>query len=145
MPKITPADHSQPEAAGQERAEERGRAALDDRAWHRNPTHRQQFVEMELQADAEHQQDDADLRQLFRQRRIGHEARRVRPDQHAGQQIAHDRRKAQALGDVAKHERGAEAAREGQDELVTVHVACQVTNCHQETARPPDPAATAGP
>ena len=48
--------------------------------------------QVEVQPDAEHQQDDADLRELFRQVAIGDEARRVRPDDDAGQQIPDDGR-----------------------------------------------------
>ena len=37
-----------------------------------------------MQADAEHQQDDADLGKFERQVLVGDEARRVRADQDAG-------------------------------------------------------------
>ena len=66
------------------------------RAGHGDPPHGQQLLEVELQADAEHQQDDADLGELLGQRRVGDEARRVRPDEHAGQQVADDRATARA-------------------------------------------------
>ena len=52
-----------------------------------------------MQAHAEHQQDHADLRALGRCGRVGHKARRMRPHQHASQQIAHQRRKTHLLGD----------------------------------------------
>jgi hypothetical protein len=44
-----------------------------------------------VQADAEHQQDDADLGQLVGHALVGDEARRERPDQHAGKEVAHQR------------------------------------------------------
>ena len=56
----------------------------------------EQFLEVELQADAEHQQDDADLGELLGQRAVGDEARRVRADEQPGEQIADDRREAGA-------------------------------------------------
>ena len=62
---------------------------------------------MELQADAEHQQDDADFGELLGQRGVGDETGRVRADQRACEQIADDRRETKPLGEVAEHERGA--------------------------------------
>lgn len=47
-----------------------------------------------MQADAEHQQDDADLRQLDRELLVRDEAGREGTDHDAGQQIADDRRQA---------------------------------------------------
>ena len=66
---------------------------------------------MELQAHAEHQQDDADLRELLGQRRVGDEARRVRPDEHPGEQVADDGREAETLGEIAQNQRSGEAPR----------------------------------
>ena len=45
---------------------------------------------MELQADAEHQQDHADLGELLRDRSIYGQTGRVRAEQRAGQQVADD-------------------------------------------------------
>jgi hypothetical protein len=70
---------------------------------------------VELQADAEHQQDDADFGQLLGQRRVGNEARRVRPDERAGQEIADDRRQTDPLGDVSQEQRRGEPAGESED------------------------------
>ena len=57
---------------------------------HRNgdAAHRHQVGQREVQAHAEHQQHDADLGQLRGQVHVGDEARGVRADQHAGQQVA---------------------------------------------------------
>ena len=52
---------------------------------------------MELEADAEHEQDDADLGQLLGQHPVRGEAWRVRSDDHTSEQIADNRRKAQAV------------------------------------------------
>ena len=43
------------------------------RAGHRDAPHGQQFLEVQLQADAEHQQDDADFRKLLGQGGVGQE------------------------------------------------------------------------
>ena len=48
---------------------------------------------LKVQADAEHQQDHADLRELGRDLRVADKPRRVRADQHARDEIADDRRK----------------------------------------------------
>lgn len=57
-----------------------------------------------MQADAEHQQHHPDLGQLAGQLHVGDEARRARPDHHAGQQVAHQGRHAQARRGQAQHE-----------------------------------------
>ena len=56
---------------------------LHERAGHRDRAHRQQVAQREMQADAEHQQDDADLGQLAGEVLIGDEARRERSDHDA--------------------------------------------------------------
>ena len=75
-----------------------------------------------MQADAEHQQHDADFRQLAGQADIGDEARCGRTDQHAGGQVADQRRQAQFEGDHAENEAEAEGGGDGGDEAeVVVH------------------------
>ncbi len=96
--------------------------ALRDRARHGDAAHGQQLVEVELQPDAEHQEDDADLGQLFGQGGVGHKARRVRADEHAGQQVSHQRREPDALGDVSEDQRRREPAGDGGDEIESVHL-----------------------
>ena len=83
IPKTRPADQPQPKAQPITRPEDGRGQALDDRPGHGDPPHGQQLLEVEVQADAEHQQDDADLGQLLGQVAVGHEARRVRPDDDA--------------------------------------------------------------
>ena len=65
---------------------------------------RKQVLEREMQADAEHQQDDADFGELVGNALIGDEARRERADGDAGEQIADQRRQPQALRDEAEDE-----------------------------------------
>ena len=67
------------------RAQGRGDHALDDRAGDGDAPDGDQIVNVKLQPDAEHQQDDADFRELLGERVIGDKARRVRTDQNAGQ------------------------------------------------------------
>ena len=77
MPKTRPADQPHPKPMRDRRAEDRRDGALDDRARNRDAADGEQFVEVELEADAEHQEDDADLGELFGERRVGDEAGRV--------------------------------------------------------------------
>jgi hypothetical protein len=69
-----------------------------------------------MQPDAEHQQDDADLRQFQRKVLVGHEARRVRPDENAGDEISDERGNAETVGDGAEDEGQAEAGDDGGDQ-----------------------------
>ena len=73
-PKTRPAPSGQPKHQRQPHAEQRGDGDLDDRAGHGDGPHRQQILQRKVQADAEHQQDDADLGELGGQRRVGDEA-----------------------------------------------------------------------
>ena len=86
----------------------------------------------EVQADAEHQQHHADLGQLRRQVQVGDEAGRVRPQQHARQQVAHQRRQAQARRGEAQHQRQPQRGSQRDDERhVGVHGAagCATSGC----------------
>ncbi len=56
---------------------------------------------------------------------VGHKAGRERPDQDAGEQIADERRDAQALRERAKHEGEHETGDEGGDQRrVMMHGSC---------------------
>ncbi len=70
---------------------------LPDRAGDRQPPHGQQIGDREVQTDAEHHEHDADLRQLTGEGAIGNVARGERPDHHAGDQIADQRRQLHPL------------------------------------------------
>ncbi len=76
---------------------------------------------MELEADAEHQQHDADLGELLGEANIGDEAGRVGTDENAADEIADDRRQAEALRQQPKNERRREAAGQGRNEVEAVH------------------------
>ena len=121
MPKTSPADQPQPKACASSAPSTVATALCTTAPGTATRAHGQQLLEVELQPDAEHQQDDADLGELLGQRRVGDEAGRVRPDQRAGQQIADDRRQAEPLRDVAEHQRRREAAGQRQDQVVGVH------------------------
>jgi hypothetical protein len=65
---------------------------------------------VELKADTEHQQNDADFGQLLGHRGVGDEAGSVRSHQRARQEVTDNRRQPEALGDETKHEGGRQAA-----------------------------------
>ena len=73
-----------------------------------------------MQADAEHQQNDADLGELISERDVGDEAWRRRPDQHAREEIADERREPQLGGQQPHHEREAERGGEGRQQIDAV-------------------------
>ena len=77
---------------------------LRQRAGNGDGADRKQILEREMQANPEHQQDDADFGELIGNALIGDEARRERADGNAGEQIADQRRQPQALGHEAEGE-----------------------------------------
>jgi hypothetical protein len=95
--------------------EGRGRD-LEHRTGNRDRPHRQQVREREMQADAKHQQDDADLGQFIRHALVRDVARRERPDQDAGEQIADQRRDPEAVRQCAECEGQHEADDDHADE-----------------------------
>jgi hypothetical protein len=90
------------ESGGKTGAHQRGDGDLYDGPGNRDGTHGQQLVQREMKADAEHQEDDADLGQLRGEGRIGDEARCDRTDGDAREQVAHQRRDAKTLGNRAE-------------------------------------------
>jgi len=86
-----------------------GNRHLQERAGHRDPLHREKILGREMQADAEHQQDHADIGKLERQLGIGDEAWRERPDGDACKDVARQRRQAQQVGERAEDEGETEA------------------------------------
>ena len=109
----------------QSHAECGGNDDLGNRAWDGDPLHLQQVVEREMQADAEHQQDNADLGQLIGDFLIGHVAGRERSDQDAGDQVAYERRYAQALRKGPKHKGEHETGdKGGEQRRVMMHRSC---------------------
>ena len=102
QPEHQPRAERPAEQPGEPAPSSRRERHLDDGAGHGDRPHRQQILQRKMQADAEHQQDDADLGQFRRQALVGDEARRVRPDQHAGEEIADQRRDAEAVGQAPR-------------------------------------------
>ena len=117
-----PAGQLHPNARAMTAPSSGGDDALRDRAGDGDAPHRQQLLDVKLQADAEHEEDDADLGQLLGDIGVGHEAGRVRTDERAGQQVADDGRQARALGEVAEDEGRGEAAGQRQDQIEVVQV-----------------------
>ena len=111
------------------RADRGGDGDLHDRARDRDRLDVQQVAQREVQADAEHQQDHADLGQLRRQGLVGDEARGERPDDHARQQVAHQRRQLQPVGQHAEHEGQHEADAEQGDQRGVVRHAGPRPGC----------------
>jgi hypothetical protein len=72
------------------RTERRGDDHLHHRARQRDLAHRQQVLQREMQAHAEHQQHHTDLGELARDLDVGDEPRGGGPDDNAGQQVAHE-------------------------------------------------------
>ena len=68
-----------------------------------------------MQPNAEHQQNDPKLRELGGQFLVGDIAGGERSHHHAGEQIAHQRREFQAMGECAEHEGHSEAGDKGRD------------------------------
>ena len=82
---------------------------------------RQQVLQREMQADAEHQQDDADLGQLGGQCRIGDEARRERADQRRRRADSRPAAEAQAVGDRAEDKGEPQTGDDGGDQRRVMH------------------------
>ena len=75
-------------------AEHGGAGDLGDGARDGDLADGKQILEREMQANAEHQEDDADLGELAGEILVGDIARRERADDDAGQQIADQRAEA---------------------------------------------------
>ncbi len=101
---------------GEAEPQERSHHDLADRAGDGDAAHCQQVGRREVQPNAKHQQDDTDLGQLARQPTVGDEARRIGSDQHAGEQIADQRRQSQPVGGIAEPEGEDEAGGDGGDQ-----------------------------
>ena len=85
----------QPEPEAEKRTED----GVTETSRERDPAHLLEVVVGELDADAEHQQDHADLGELESELRVRGEAGRERSDQDPGEQIADDRRETEPSGD----------------------------------------------
>ena len=119
-PKTRPSLTVQPSSMARPRPISVATRDLDDGARHRDGFDGQKVLQREMQADAEHQEDDADLREFRRQRLVGNETRREGADGDAGEQIADQRRYLQALRDGAENKREPEARNDGCDQRCIV-------------------------
>ena len=72
---------------------------------------------MEVQADAEHEQDDADLGELLREAGVADEAGGERADGDAGEHVADERWQAQAVGEETEREGDDHGRDDGGEEL----------------------------
>ena len=104
-----------------EGAERGSREAGDKCAGNGYPADGEQFVEMELKADAEQEKDDADFGHLVGQAGVGDKPRSVRADDNPGQQISNNRGEADAVGEESKDQGGSQATGQGQDQVEVVH------------------------
>ena len=75
-----------------DRGQERRRNDLHRRPRNGQLPHGNQVARREMQTDAEHEENDADLGQLTGERYVGHIPRREWPDHDSGEQITHQRR-----------------------------------------------------
>ena len=86
---------------------------LHQRTWDGDGPYRQQILERDMQADAEHQQDHADFGELSGDCTVHDDARGKWPDRDAGQQITHQGRQAQSGGEEPASERINKPGRNG--------------------------------
>jgi hypothetical protein len=101
--------HVPAQPPAQRHAQQGGDSDLAHRAGHGDGLHRDQVAQREMQADAEHQKNDADIGQLLHQPDIGDEAGGERPDGDARQQIAEQGRQLETVRERAKDEGEAKA------------------------------------
>ena len=82
----------------------------DDHVQHRDENGRRprvpQFAKVELQAEREHQEQNADIGQRLRGRAVLNPRQRMRPDQDSGQDIAENLRKPKELEHERRNTRG---------------------------------------
>ena len=101
-------DDARPDRPAEQRrkpdAHDGGTGDLHHGAGDGDGTNAQQILEREMEADAEHQQDHAELGELARKLGIGDNAGGERTRRDAGQQIANQRRHPEAIGDSAENE-----------------------------------------
>jgi hypothetical protein len=100
----------------QERAEPRGDGDLHDGAGHGDAPYGEQIGDGEVQPDAEHEEDDADLGELRRQPGVGDVAGGERAHGDARQQVADERGQMESRRDQAEQKRQAEPGGDRRDE-----------------------------
>src|SRR5829696_5028028 len=76
------------ERPGERHTERRHQDDLDEGARDRDGADREKVLQREMQPDAEHQEDDAELRELVGELDVADKTRGERPYHHAGEQIS---------------------------------------------------------
>ena len=109
------------ECVGDRHPQARGDDALRNRSWNGDPPDGDQLLDVKLQPDAEHQQDDADFGELLGHVAIRHEAGRVWAHEEPGNQIPDDGGEPDAVCGKAEHQRRAQAAGQRKDEIDRMH------------------------
>ena len=120
------AEHRRRRPRPSDRAPEEGADRRRDSACHKGSgnddrSHLEELAEVEMEADAEEEENNSELGHAAGQGGIGLEAGRVRPDDDASDQIADDWRESEPMRDRAEYERGGEAAGERENEIDVVH------------------------
>ena len=90
-------------------AEQGGDRDLHERAGEGNAPHGEQVADGEVDPDAEHEQDDADLRELLRQSGVDDDARCVGADDDAGEEVPDEGGHPQPDGEEPEQEGQAQA------------------------------------
>ena len=75
---------------GTRQADEANEKAVQNRSRKHDFSHREEILDVEVQADAEHQENHANFSQLAGDFLVGNKAGCVRPDSQTGEQIADD-------------------------------------------------------
>jgi hypothetical protein len=101
---------------GESHAEQRRGRDLRHRAGDGDGAHREEVLQREVQPDAEHQQDHADLGELVGKSLVGDIAGREGPDRDARQQISDQRRNPQPLRARRQDEGQDQADHDGRDQ-----------------------------
>ena len=76
---------------------------------------------MELQADAEHQENHPNFGELVGDLLVGDEAGRVRSHEEPSEQVSDNGGQPESKAHVAARERGGQSASQGHDEIEVVH------------------------
>jgi hypothetical protein len=114
-PNTSPPQRPAPEMCDRER-QRGGSRHLCHRAGKGNRAHRQEVAEREVHADPKHQEHDPDVGQRTGELGVGHKPGRKRPHRHARQEIAEERRQAQAHREQARHKRDGQAYADGRNQ-----------------------------
>lgn len=110
-----------PERFRREGAKNGRRCRLDKRPGQGDALDRQQVVHMKMQADTEHEQDNARFRKFHGKVRIRDEPGRLRPDNNARHKIPDNGRKLQSLGDIPEYKGENKTSGQNFKKFVFVH------------------------